>query len=139
MLPEILPIPQIPEGLREAQQTRRLVPFIGAGVSRLAGCPDWTSFADAALDQMVKARCLNHSEVEQLKHLTPRVKLSIARAVSRGSTSVEFATILHEKDWQRHKDGRRIYAALGKLAHQFVTTNYDMWLDMLRAWSRTPR
>lgn len=130
MLPEILPLPQIPDGLREAQQTRGLVPFIGAGVSRLAGCPDWTAFADGALDQMIRARCLNHSQVEQLKNLTPRVKLSIARAVSKGATSVEFGKILHQGEWQKHEDGRRVYAAIGKLAHQFVTTNYDEWLDI---------
>jgi hypothetical protein len=33
------PLPKIPEALRVAASTRRLVPFIGAGVSQLGGSP----------------------------------------------------------------------------------------------------
>ena len=43
----ILPIPRIPDGLRQAAQRGRLVIFVGAGISKLAGCPDWSEFADA--------------------------------------------------------------------------------------------
>jgi len=49
MNPEIAPIPDVPETLREAAQLSKLVPFVGAGASKLAGCPDWDEFANGAL------------------------------------------------------------------------------------------
>jgi hypothetical protein len=45
MSEDILPIPPIPSGLREAAQRGTLIPFIGAGASRIAGCPSWSEFA----------------------------------------------------------------------------------------------
>jgi hypothetical protein len=46
---ELLQIPDVPQGLREAALRGNLIPFIGAGVSILAGCPGWNDFADAVL------------------------------------------------------------------------------------------
>ena len=42
---ELRLIPEIPATLREAAQVGTLIPFIGAGVSRLAGCPSWEQLA----------------------------------------------------------------------------------------------
>src|SRR6185437_9441267 len=41
--------PEPPEGLREAALRGNLVLFIGAGASRVAGCPGWDEFANGAL------------------------------------------------------------------------------------------
>jgi hypothetical protein len=41
MADEIPEIPLVPEGLREAAQRGTLIPFVGAGASKLAGCPNW--------------------------------------------------------------------------------------------------
>src|SRR2546430_7545257 len=41
MATKLLPIPDIPQGLREAALRGNLIPFIGAGASILAGCPGW--------------------------------------------------------------------------------------------------
>jgi hypothetical protein len=54
MADEILPIPVIPSGLREASQVDVLIPFVGAGASRLAGCPGWGDFADGALRWLIE-------------------------------------------------------------------------------------
>ena len=72
----ILPIPTVPPGLREAAQRGVLIPFIGAGASRLAGCPTWGEFADKALKACVDEEKLTHGQLAQIDHLTPRVKLS---------------------------------------------------------------
>ena len=40
MTQEIALIPDVPETLRETAQLGKLVPFVGAGTSTLAGCPD---------------------------------------------------------------------------------------------------
>jgi len=46
---EILQIPQLPPGLKEAALRGRLIPFVGAGASMIAGCPSWSEFADRTL------------------------------------------------------------------------------------------
>ena len=125
----ILPIPQIPEGLRQAAQRGKLVVFVGAGVSKLAGCPDWAEFADAALLDIVQQGILSHGQLDQVSHLHPRVKLSIARRLQRKhNASIDFRSILHPHG-KTSKKGRRLYANLSKLGNKFVTTNYDEWLD----------
>lgn len=53
MSADILPLPHIPDGLREAAQRGTLIPFVGAGASRIAGCPGWSEFADGALRHFV--------------------------------------------------------------------------------------
>ena len=125
----ILLIPQIPEGLRQAAQRGRLVIFVGAGVSKLAGCPDWPEFADAALHNLVRQGKFSHSQFAQVSHLHPRVKLSIARRLEcEHNVTIDFRAILHPSG-TTHKKGRRLYGTLSKLGDKFVTTNYDEWLD----------
>ncbi len=125
----ILPIPRIPDGLRRAAQRGRLIIFVGAGCSKLAGCPDWSEFADAALRALVQQGKFSHGQLAQVSHLHPRVKLSIARRLQKErKTSINFRSILHPSG-KANKKGRRLYANLAKLANKFVTTNYDEWLD----------
>jgi hypothetical protein len=72
------PLPKIPEALRVAASTRRLVPFIGAGVSQLGGSPGWDEFANLALKFFVTHGKLSHAALDQIMGLTSRVKLSVA-------------------------------------------------------------
>jgi hypothetical protein len=81
MATEIPPIPPIPPGLLDAAQRGKLIPFVGAGASVLGGCPNWGKFADGALEACIKAEKFNHGQHDQIRHLPPRVKLSIARAI----------------------------------------------------------
>ena len=125
----ILPIPRIPVGLRQAAQRGRLVIFVGAGVSKLAGCPGWSEFADAALKTLVQQGKFSHGQLAQVSHLNPRVKLSIAQRLHKQhKASINFQSILHPNGKTDEK-GRRLYGALSKLGNKFVTTNYDEWLD----------
>ena len=74
MKDEILPIPGVPEALREAAQVGKLIPFIGAGVSTLAGCLDWDEFANATLGIFVEHGKFSHAQLDQVKHLRPSYK-----------------------------------------------------------------
>lgn len=130
MAHDIPPIPDVPEGLREAAQLGNLVPFVGAGASKLAGCPDWDEFANAALSVFVEHGAFSHAQLDQVKQLRPRIKLSIALALQTASTApIDFRALLHRKDRTEHPIGRRLYSHLSKLGKTFVTTNYDEWLD----------
>ena len=110
----------------------RLVPFVGAGASRLAKCPSWEEFATGFLKQLVGHRVLNFSQVEQIlnQHLSPRIILSLARAIAeQNGISPDYEDIIHRGRDVTDSDGRRLYGALARLGNVFVTTNYDYWLD----------
>jgi hypothetical protein len=127
---EILPIPVMPTGIREAAQRGVLIPFIGAGVSVLAGCPTWPQFADGSLAQYVEAAKISHAQIEQIKHLHPRVKLSMARGLeAEHHIPLDFRKLLHPTGRNNHLLGRELYGSLSKLGKTFVTTNHDEWLD----------
>ena len=130
MADTLLPIPQVPEGLREAAQRGILIPFIGAGVSRLAGCPDWAQFADGALKWLINNGKFSYAQLDQIGHLNPRVKLSLARGLERDNgVSIDFQKLLHPTSRGENAMGIRLYNSLFKLGKTFVTTNYDEWLD----------
>jgi len=127
---DLVPIPKVPSGLREAALVGKLIPFIGAGVSRLAGCPGWAEFADGTLRQLIDKGKFTHSQLDQIKHLSPRIKLSIATSIAADAkTAIDYNVLLHPPPGTDHKDGRRLYNSLFALGTIFVTTNYDRWLD----------
>ena len=124
------PIPPLPPGLKEAALRGTLIPFIGAGASRLAGCPNWIEFADRALRYFVDQGKFTHGQLAQLSQQHPRVKLSIARGLQRQhNLPIKFDAILYPDGRNTNPKGRRLYEALSKLGRTFVTTNYDDWLD----------
>ena len=122
--------PQLPEVLRDAAFRGRLVPFIGAGVSALAGCPTWEQLADRALTWLIDQGHFSHAQLDQLKGLNPRVKLSIAWGLEqRHALTIPFNDLLGSPGRDSDHRGSRLYSSLCRLATTFVTTNYDEWLD----------
>ncbi len=128
MIEKIEAIPKkIPETLRLASIQRKLIPFIGAGVSQLGGCPNWNQFADATLKFFVDKGKLSHAQLEQISPLSSRVKLSVARELEKQhDLYIEYKELLKPS---KETKGDEIYSSLSKLATTFVTTNYDEWLD----------
>jgi hypothetical protein len=126
----IQPIPELPPGLREAAIKGTLIPFVGAGASVMAGCPNWSNFADAALRHFVEQGKFSHGQLAQLSHQHPRVKLSIALGLERKhNIPIDYEKILYPRGAENSPKGRRLYDALSRLGKTFVTTNYDRWLD----------
>ncbi len=106
MSSKLLPIPEIPAGLREAAARTTLVPFIGAGASLLAGCPSWKDFADRSLRWLVAQRKFSYSQLDQISHLHPRVKLSLARAIANEhKANIAYREILHPKEPRESQNG----------------------------------
>lgn len=130
MTEEILPIPPLPDGLREAAQRGILIPFVGAGASRIAGCPDWSEFADGALRYLIDAGKFSHKQLAQIGHLNPRVKLSIALGLEKeNGTRINFRKLLYPSGEKNNTKGQKLFGSLCRLGKTFVTTNYDEWLD----------
>lgn len=131
MIEKIEPIPKIPEALRLAAiQRTKIVPFIGAGLSQIGGCPGWNEFADAALKFFVDKGKLSHAQLDQVSTLPARVKLSIALEFEQKyGLPIEFKELLMPSK-SRRGIGDKVYADISSLATMFVTTNYDEWLDI---------
>lgn len=133
MITEIKLIPDIPNELKVAAKKGILIPFIGAGVSQLAGCPGWSGFADKCLEYHVSKERLNHAQLANIyaRQLNPKVRIALAlNLADKLENPLNFKEILHPNDrWESHQDGFRIYQALSNLSKNFVTTNYDLWLD----------
>lgn len=130
MIEKIEPIPRvIPETLRHSALQSKLIPFIGAGVSQLGGCPSWDEFANKALHFFVENNKLNHAQFNQISFLPPRVKLSVALELEKQhELRIDFGELL-KPSATRKEIGDKVYADLSRLATMFVTTNYDDWLD----------
>ena len=127
---EIPFIPPVPQGLKEAAHRGTLIPFVGAGASVLAGCPTWGQLADGALMACIAADKFTHGQMAQIRHLQPRMKISIARAVeAEHGLKIDYDKLINPQDGYKNDVGQRVYRSLGKLSQTFVTTNYDAWLD----------
>ena len=130
MIEKIEPIPKkIPEALRLAAFQRKLIPFVGAGVSQLGGCPNWNEFANATLNFFLGKKKLSHAQLDQISSLSSRIKLSVALDLQKQhDLPINFKELL-KPSVAKKKIGDEVYANLSKLATTFVTTNYDDWLD----------
>ena len=124
-------IPEIPPVLRDASHRGVLIPFVGAGVSVLAGCPTWNLLADGALRDCVRQGKFTYGQLAQIEHLSPRIKLSIARGLElEHDIKIDFGKLVQPTvDAETKEIGNSVYRSLGKLGSTFVTTNYDVWLD----------
>lgn len=119
--------PNIPSAIIEAASAGRLVLFVGAGVSRLAGGPSWAQSAEKALDELVKKELIPFAEAEQLKGEHPKKILSIAMDISQDAGSLlDFDRIFCPREDQTDTS---IYRDLYSIGVPIVTTNYDKGLD----------
>ena len=62
---EIKEEPSVPPEILEAASSGKLVLFIGAGVSRIIGCPSWEDLALKQLEDLRKKKAINYHEVKK--------------------------------------------------------------------------
>ncbi len=66
---ELIPlvkIPEIKQEIIEAKDNHTLAIFIGAGVSRIMGCPSWESFAKELIDICYQQGHIKYKEKDKL-------------------------------------------------------------------------
>ena len=116
MSDEIPLIPVVPQGLREAAQRGTLIPFVGAGASVLAGCPTWAQLADGALMACMAADKFTHGQMAQIRQLSPRMKISIARAVeAEHGLRIDYGKLVNRRDGYKNNEvGQRVYRRPGQ-------------------------
>jgi hypothetical protein len=128
------PRPQPPPELSEAAKDGGLVVFVGAGVSRLVGCPSWDGFADGVLGQLVPEK-LSHYELAQLRSsVDAKKRLSLAKIIAADAkVEIDYGRLLVGSP-----NKSAVYGHLAKFNCSFVTTNYDEHLvpavNAMRDW-----
>jgi len=119
------PLPAVPPGLGDAAMSGELVVFVGAGISRLVGCPDWHGFADRVLEQLAPLH-IDYYELGQIQSIRdPKRRLSIAKIIAdKAGFKIDFEAALVGRPPKRN-----VYDWLNKFRCSFVTTNYDRNLN----------
>lgn len=115
------PEPPIRQEIIDAAASGMLVVFIGAGISRLVGCPSWDGFANKVLEQLVPEP-INYHEKSLINAIPdPRKRLSIAKIIEEESQIL----IDYKKIFEVENPISDVYKYLNGYKCTFVTTNYD--------------
>ena len=132
MLPSKLErIPEVPQELVDAALFGTLVVFVGAGISRLIGCPSWDGFAHAVLDQLIEKDIVDYHEKSLIDAMKdPRKSLSIAKILDKQKT-IDYGKIFNVGGLKSD-----IYEYVNRLKCSFVTTNYDKYIEPKRSVSK---
>lgn len=136
---KIVPVPDLPEGIKKAVNDGNLVVFIGAGVSRLLGCQGWGELASNLVNKCFETEasdgnnCITYKEKVKLEGIHDHKKIiSICYSILSNSGNQEafyeeFNKAL-EPDPQRLKDFN-IYNEIARFRGICVTTNADTCFD----------
>lgn len=122
-------VPDIPHEILDASSRGKLIVFIGAGVSRIIGCPSWKEFALKHLDHLFEKRAINYYEFSKLREMDPRKLLSICQKIYKEKQlpPKHIGDLL-----QANKESLKkypIYDDLYAFNAIYLTTNYDVYLD----------
>ena len=122
---ELIPEPLIKQEIVDAAESGTLVVFIGAGISRLAGCPSWDEFANKVLDELINDN-FNYYEASLIKAIPdPRKRLSIAKIIeNKNQITANYKEIL-----KGDISEDTIYKYINAFQCTFVTTNYDVLIQ----------
>lgn len=136
---KITNIPDVPQTIKTAAMNGKLIVFIGAGASRLLGCPSWTGFAEKHLDALKAAGVINHFVYERLGGVAqrdPRKVLTICNILQKEAGMPKFdVKKMLEGDPARVKTSK-LYEYLFSLNAIYVTTNFDVHMDKVQEAQR---
>lgn len=132
--PEDVPLE---EPIKDAFKNNKLAIFLGAGISKLIGCADWTQLANSLIDDCYKEELIDFKLKEDILNLRDnKKKISICKYILEGkqedlffSKFNRYLTISKEKEEENIKNDKDIYQYLKEISAIFLTTNYDDYLS----------
>jgi len=128
----LLEIPEVPAQILQAASRGKLVVFVGAGVSRIIGCPSWEKFALKYLDYIYDKKCITFYEYENLKQYVPRKLLSICMNIIKEKRRLSGPDLRSIFEGEKEKINKfYIFEYLYNFNAIYVTTNYDEHLDLI--------
>ena len=130
------PIPRLPPEIKDAASNKKLVVFIGAGVSQSIGCASWDELAQNLIKICFEGkngtRCINFKEKETLsRYRDPKKIVTICRHILQRN---DFEDVFIEEIKESLKptkgfESQNIYDELRRLPGIFITTNVDECFD----------
>lgn len=127
---KIKDVPDIPQELFRSARDGRLVLFIGAGVSRIIGCPSWQRLSITLAKKLWEDRKIDFYTYKRLEALEARKILTICKKLyeeNKISFSDTIKSLLNGDKEKIQKFGE-IYAYLYNFNAIYITTNYDTFL-----------
>jgi len=125
---EIFPVPMVPAKIKEAVSSERLIVFIGAGASRIIGCPGWDELAEQLINVCQEKKLLNYWEKKSLSGNDSRKIISILKELmERDDYEKALEKSLEVKPEKKKK--YPVYSHLIKLRSAYITTNIDLNFD----------
>lgn len=125
-VPEISHDPSLPDEIIQAALNGNLILFVGAGISRLLNLPSWSELADKIMKELRKKEFLDYSEIEQLKILDAKQRLSIAELIASDKYDIRNQI---KSYLSNASETNNIYKVLNDIGSSCVTTNYDTLLS----------
>lgn len=127
--PELSNDPPLPDEITQAALNGNLILFIGAGISRLLNLPSWSGLADKIMEDLRKKELLDYSEIQQLKTLDAKKRLSIAELIAPDEYDEYYVRNQIKSYLSDASEANSIYKALNDIGSSCVTTNYDTLLS----------
>jgi SIR2-like domain len=107
--------------------------FIGAGVSRGAGLPDWRGLLLQMVDRAVSTHLVDKTKATECRKLAddPNKYLMLAEEMKEVLGGVEFKTVIEEVFIHHRHRPTTVHELLVRLKHKklILTTNYDMLIE----------
>jgi hypothetical protein len=145
---EIKPCPDLLSEIKEANESKKLAIFIGAGISRFLDCRSWSTLANNLIKRCEKEELINHFEQEMLsKNSDMKKTITICNQIlenddrfmseMKKSLNDEMAqkyidnNFLSNEELENYKNKLKIYRDLFSLNGLFITTNADRHIDQL--------
>ncbi|MFQ3675018.1 MAG: SIR2 family protein [Endomicrobiia bacterium] len=128
---DIPDIPEVPKEILVAASNGKLVLFIGAGVSRIIGCPSWQDFSINYLRYVYENKLINYYEYENLAKLQPRKLLSICKSILKEKNVRPPDIKNFFKVDKELKKKYKIFESIYAFNCIYITTNYDDNLDQI--------
>jgi len=116
------------DDIKKASHDGSLVIFIGAGVSKLYGCPIWSEAAICMLDQLYSLGIINHYLYDNLKkEPSPKKIITICKnLLAAEGKNIDYKSIYQPKNINKNCS---VYNDLYRFKASYITTNYDSLFD----------
>lgn len=126
-------IPDLPSELYVAHLQEKLAIFIGAGVSRLAGCESWEVLAANLLSICREKKLINYYEEERIKNFSDnKRKITIAKELLfTNGLKKDFYKCFKKSLKFKQDISFPFFTNIAKLGDIFITTNADKCFESI--------
>ncbi len=110
-------------------KNKKLIIFVGSGISKLCGLPLWNELAEKLVDDFFEKNTNENKSLKRIAEKNPKVCLSLLEASCHDTNylndKIKEKLIINDENTAQ----KRIVASFKKMKASIVTTNADLLLD----------